>query len=381
MALNNSQYSKRKVIIIDSDRNVLIIRPIRIARALVRNGYEVEFLMWDRTGSRPKIEYIEGCKVYNFRLKPLNLKMWGLLPGYSFWWFYVTLFLLRKNTDLYHCENLYNLIPVIPVKIIKKRKILYDILDFVADSFNWPGLIRRFLSCLENFCLKFADGVIIVDEHRKKQINMSNVKNLAVVMNCPEDLMNKLEVQKNQREFIIYYGGWIMKTRGLRQLCEAIVDIENVKLIIAGTGADEKKLMHIFDAQENIEFKGWLSSRESLEWTAKADVIFAFYDPKIPINRIASPNKLFDAMMCGTPVIANSEALPVAEIINKEKCGLLVPYDDIQGIRDAILKLKKDSNLCTNMGENGQKAFEREYNWDIMEKRLINLYKKVLVSA
>ena len=239
MPLDKEQYSKSRVIIIDSDRNLLFIRPIRIARALVRNGYKVEVLTWDRTGSRPKIEYIEGCEVYNFRLKPISIKMWGVIPGYQLWWFYVTLFLLRKNADLYHCENLYNLIPVIPVKIIKKRKIIYDILDFVADSYNWPGLIRRFLSCLENFCLKFADGVIIVDEHRKKQINMSNVKNLAVVMNCPEDLMNKLEVQKDQREFNIYYGGWIMKTRGLRQLCEAIVDIENVKLIIAGTGADE----------------------------------------------------------------------------------------------------------------------------------------------
>ena len=376
MALNNSQYSKRKVIIIDSDRAGLLIRPIRIARSLVRNGYEVEFLMWDRTGSRPKIEYIEGCKVYNFRFKPLNLKMWGLLPGYSFWWFYVTLFLLRKNVDIYHVEALYNIIPVIPIKIVRRKKMVYDLIDFAADSFNWPELIRMFFAWLENFCLKFADGVIVVDI-RKQQLKMSNVKKLAAVTNCPADLTDKLEPQKTQDEFVIYYGGWISETRGLKHICEAIRDIEGVKLVVAGFGPDEVKLRPIFDTQSNVEFIGLLSDVESLEWTSRADVIFAFYDPKIRINRLASPAKLYDAMMCRTPVLVNSEALPVTETVRKEGCGLVVPYNDIQGIRSAIEKLKEDPELKSELGKNGRKAFEREYNWTEMESRLIRLYDEL----
>ena len=379
MALNNSQYSKRKVIIIDSDRAGLLIRPIRIARSLVRNGYEVEFLMWDRTGSRPKIEYIEGCKVYNFRFKPLNLKMWGLLPGYSFWWFYVTLFLLRKNVDIYHVEALYNIIPIIPIKIVRRKKMVYDLIDFAADSFNWHRLIRMFFAWLENFCLKFADGVIVVDI-RKQQLKMSNVKKLAVVTNCPADLIDKLEPQKTQDEFVIYYGGWISETRGLKHVCEAIQDIDGVKLIVAGFGPDEVKLRPVFDAQSNVEFIGLISDVESLEWTSRADVIFAFYDPKIRINRLASPAKLYDAMMCGTPILVNSEALPVTETVKKEGCGLVVPYNNIQGIRSAIEKLKEDPELKSELGQNGRKAFEREYNWTEMESRLLILYNEISFS-
>ena len=376
MVLNNSQHSKRKVIIIGSDRNGLLIRPIRIARSLVRHGYEVEFLMWDRTGSGPKIEYIEGCKVYNFRFKPPNLKMWGLLPSYSFWWFYVTLFLLRKDADLYHPGNLYTLIPVIPVKIVRRKKIVYDLIDFVADSFNWHKLMRMFFAWLENFCLKFADGVIVVDI-RKQQLNMSNVKKLAVVTNCPVDLMGKFEPQKAQDEFVIYYGGWVSETRGLKHICEAIRDIEGVKLVVAGFGPDEVKLRPIFDTQSNVEFIGLLSDVESLEWTSRADVIFAFYDPKIRINRLASPAKLYDAMMCGTPILVNSEALPVTETVRKEGCGLVVPYNDIRGIRSAIENLKENPNMQIEMGQNGRKAFEREYNWTEMEHRLIKLYDEL----
>lgn len=367
---------KIKVIIVTTGQDMG--RRVKFAVTLARNGYVATILNWDKSGNMPKVEYIDDCRVQNFRFKPPDFGRWSVAACYLIWWCYAFLFLLKDDAKIYHPENLYNLIPAIPVKFLKRKKIIYHLADFAANSFDWPEFIRKPLAYLERFCLKFADGVIIVDEYRKHEIGRASTKKLAVVMNCPGDLMNKFEVQKDKNKFIIYYGGWIMETRGLKQLCEAIGNMGGVKLVIAGTGADEKKLMPIFDAQENIEFKGLLSSKESLEWTAKADVIFAFYDPKIRINRLASPNKLFDAMMCGTSILANSEALPVVEIINKEKCGLLVPYKDIKGIKNAIKWLKDNPDARMEMGQNGRKAFEREYNWDIMEKRLINLYKEAI---
>lgn len=367
-----------KIVIINSDRRTLAARIIKIAKTLTEKGYDVEILTWDRTKKKQKKEYINGYKVHNFRFKVPNSCIWVLIPCYMVWWVYVFFYLLMNNADGCHPLSLYSVIPVLPVKLIKKSVVIYDLTDFAADSFNYPKFIRQFLAWLENFCLKFVDGVIIVDEHRKKQINMSNVKNSAIVMNCPTDVINKFKPQKKREKFTIYYGGWIIETRGLRYICESIRDIENIELIIAGFGPDEAKLRSIFGAQSNIQFVGLLSKEESLRQTYNADVIFAFYNPKIPINRLASPNKLFDAMMCGTPILANSEALPVAEVINKENCGLIVPYENIQGIRDAILKLKEDSNLRTKMGENGRKAFEREYNWMVMERRLIALYDQIV---
>ena len=164
------------------------------------------------------------------------------------------------------------------------------------------------------------------------------------------------------------------------QICEAIKDLADVRLVIAGGGPYEKELEAVYGSQGNVEFKGLLSIEESMEWTNKADMIFAFYDPKISINRRASPAKMFDAMMCGTPVLANSESMLVAEIINKEKCGLLVPYEDISAIRQAIEKLKEKSNIRIEMGRNGRRAFEREYNRTEMESRLLRLYDKIFFS-
>ena len=111
----------RKVLIVDSDRKGLLIRPIRIARALNTSNYKVEFLLWDRTSSKPCIEYFESFRIHNFKFKPPIAKTWALIPAYFVWWIYVVYFLCQSNAAIYHTENLYNLIPTIPIKIIKGK--------------------------------------------------------------------------------------------------------------------------------------------------------------------------------------------------------------------------------------------------------------------
>ncbi len=196
--------------------------------------------------------------------------------------------------------------------------------------------------------------------------------------NCPPDLKDHLtSFNPDIEDFTIYYGGAIYEVRGLAKVCEAIRDLNKTKFLIAGAGPDDKKLRKYFKSQSNVVFLGVLSQLESLEWTRKADLIPIFYDPSIRIHRVACSAKLFDAMMCGTPVLVNCEAIHVAEIVAKEECGLVVPYGDIKAIRESIKTLATNKRLKINMGINARKAFEREYNWRVMEDRLLNLYNEI----
>ena len=370
---------KSKVTIVDSDFDALQIRSMKIAKSLANNGYDVEFLVWDRERNRNNEKKEFNYKLNCFYYKPINNGFSGIILGYFLWWIYILFFSFRNNTDIYHCANIYNFFPIIFTKIIKKKNAILDILDFAADSYNWSNSVRNFLSNFENFCIKFSNGIIIVDDCRRTQIKSTYGKKIIVVMNCPENLIDDEDnSKKNNMVFTIYSGGWICETRGLRQICEAVEEFNDVKLIVAGFGPDEEKLSNIFKKQRNVEYKGLLSTTESLIMAQKADAVFAFYDPMIPINRLASPNKLFDAMMCRTPILANSEAIPVVNIINEEKCGLFVPYNDISKLKTAIEYLKSNPNILAEMGKNGRTAFEKKYNWKIMEKRLIKLYSKII---
>lgn len=373
---NCNKSTKKKIIIIDSDRRTLGARILKIAHSLEKGGYNTEVLTWDRLCEARTNKYVDGIKVHNFRLKAPDHGLW-ILPFYFFWWLYVAAYLSRSSAVGYHPLNLYNLLPTIPLKFIKRVKIIYDLADFTADSFNFHYYVRHFLSKLENYCLNWVDGLIIVDRHRINQVDTNNIKHISIIMNTPDDEYEKFKSIERYDKFTIYCGGWISETRGIGGICEAAAQINDIELIIAGFGQAETYYKTIYEQYKNIRFVGLLSKEDSLIQTHKADLICAFYDPKIPINRLASPNKLFDAMMCARPVLSNREAVPVAEVINEEKCGVLIPYADIDQIVTAVIQLKKNKVLAKHMGQNGRNAFLEKYDWYIMEKRLLDLYKNI----
>jgi glycosyltransferase involved in cell wall biosynthesis len=85
-------------------------------------------------------------------------------------------------------------------------------------------------------------------------------------------------------------------------------------------------------------------------------------------------NKLFEAMMCGVPVITNV----AQEIVNETECGIIVEYDNMEQIREAIITLRDNPELRKRLGANGRKAFLEKYNWNLMEQRLYNVYDSLL---
>jgi glycosyltransferase involved in cell wall biosynthesis len=376
-SLTSGLSKAKRVVIICSSRKGVNARQERIAKSLAKHGYDVRIIAWDRTALQPKTEELDDFEILNFRFRiPTDLQgtPW-MLAGYFFWWSFVFLNLLRNDCDVYHPENLYSIIPVVPVKLVKKKRIIYDLVDFVATSYRWPEHIARVLAWAENLCISYSEGILVVDR-RKQRLRDSSIERLAEVANCPEDLTREIPSQKNEKEFVIYYGGHLEETRGLRQLCSAISGMEDVMLLVAGSGRDEEMLLQL-KSQANVRFVGWVSSKQSLEMTARADLVFAFYDPRIVINRLAVSAKIPEAMMFGKPVLTNNESTLIAEIVRRERCGITVPYDNIEKIKNAIIELKENPALRSEMGANGRKAFEREFNWDVMEKRLWLIYEQV----
>lgn len=364
-------------------KKILIIRsstkPARVVKeaiSLTNAGYSVQILFWDRNTNKSRVKLNDDLSINYFGLKAPYGKL-KLIPYLFIWGLYEFIFLLKSDADIIHACCFDTLIPAMFSKILKQKKLVYDIFDFYAETLphHIPKRVLNFIATLEKICMQFADVVIIVDESRKVQINAEKIKKLEVIMNCPAAMPEYKLVSKNAK-FTIFYGGMISKTRGLNQLIGAIKNEKDISFIVAGFGEDENIFTPIFNNVENIRFMGWINYDEYIKQTLQADVIFGFYDPIIPNNRLASPNKLFEAMMCRTPIIVNEET-SMAEIVRKENCGIIIPYNDVFALKKAILDLKNSPEICRKMGENGRKAFEREYNWEIMEERLIALYHKV----
>lgn len=373
---------KTATLVVSDKRGLLSNKAIKVAKTLSNSGYFVKILVWDKSGKSSLSESYEGIEIINFRFKPLRLGAFSLYGSYFIWMVYVFIFLIKNDSEIFHPENLPALLPAILAKILKRKILIYDMADFLADSLNWPPIIRDIIAILEKSSLRFADGVIIIGEHRKSQIVGAKIKRLSVIFNCPsqKSLNNLMPVQKDDH-FLIYYGGLLSESRGIRTICESVKNFSDIRIIVAGFGPDEKKLLPLFNEIKNINFLGFIDSRSSLELTKRASLMPALYDPQLVLNRLASPGKIFDAMMCKTPVLVNSEAIAIAEIVRKENCGLIIPYGNKHEIKNAINILKGNKELIVEMGNNGYQAFLKEYNWEIMEGRLLALYEDSISAA
>ena len=87
----------------------------------------------------------------------------------------------------------------------------------------------------------------------------------------------------------------------------------------------------------------------------------------------AQPNKIFEYMAAGLPVIGSNFPL-WKKIIEEGKCGLCVDPLSPQQIADAIKFLAANPGQAITMGENGQRLVKEVYNWDIEKKKLITFY-------
>lgn len=348
----------------------------KIAKALSQRGYNVKLLVWDR-GGRGNIESHNGYTICRFGLKAPHDKV-TILFYLPMWWVYEFFFLLRDDSKVIHTCDLSTLIPAIIVKLVKKIKLCYTIYDFYAANLpkQTPHIVRNWVASVEKQGVGFADVLFLVDESRYEQVKGAQINKLVYIYNSPEDFFTEKLAFKSTSELILFYAGVIHKTRGLQYMINALRRIDNIRLIIAGIGPYEDIFKSESINSSKVQYIGWIPYEEVIKRSLSADILFALYDPEIPNSKYASPNKLFEAMMCEKPIIVNA-GTTAARIVKKENCGLVVPYGDIKAIKDAILKLKNDQDLRQKLGENGRKAYEEKYSWDIMEKRLINAYSEI----
>src|SRR3989442_8029646 len=108
-------------------------------------------------------------------------------------------------------------------------------------------------------------------------------------MNCRGD---RPPPAKPDPEFTVFYGGMIAKDRGLLDLLAAC-ESTGARLIVAGHGSDESVLLPHLESSPASMFLGTVPYDEVLRRTAASHVVAALYDPNVPNNRHAAPNKVF----------------------------------------------------------------------------------------
>jgi glycosyltransferase involved in cell wall biosynthesis len=352
---------------------------------LADNGHDLTLVMWDRKrnfdiNQRKNLTYQIIC--LSFPAPQDNFFTAFFLP---FWWFFMIINLIQKSYDTVHLFDLDTLFPGFLVKWLLKKKIVYTISDFYAYNIpngQWMDMrivLRKIIAYIERFLIRFSDLLIVADDSRMDEVKGAKSKKIICIYNTPPDSFSgKNNVVKAPSDTLkIFYAGILLETRGIHHMIQAVQELKDVALTLGGNIADPKFKCICDGENKKIRYIGWIPSYEQLiELTVQADVLFRFSDPSHPKTKLESPNKLFEAMMCGKPIIV-SDGSSMAEIVKLENCVIVVTYGDVAAIKMGILRLKNDPVYYRQLGENGRKAYQNTYNWNIMRKRLLDGYNSL----
>ena len=175
------------------------------------------------------------------------------------------------------------------------------------------------------------------------------------------------------------YIGVLYKIRQLNLdiLCDVIKDIDGVKLIIAGYGdlVDDIKEWEK-KSDDKIEYIGRIAYSEALKMSLNADCLVVLRSSDLNTNKYICGSKLWESMMCGRPILVNKGTSTATKVL-EEDCGLVVDVHNLNELKEKIILMRDNPALCRRFGKNGRRAYEERYSWDIMEKKLLGLYRSL----
>lgn len=292
---------------------------------------------------------------------------------------------LAENQDKYDAIHAVNFDTAKPAfKAAEKfgKKIVYDIFDYYSDSYNAPKAVKSVIRNLENKCISRADLTIICSEERKGQIAGSKPKNLIVVENSPEDLEVRDDFKLADGTVPgrpkAVYAGMLVFDRFLEETAEVMTTRNDVEWHVAGYGVLRPFIEECAKSHDNIFYYGPLPYDDILALEKSCDIMTALQNPSVANNRYSAPNKFYEALLLGKPLIMVRNGSIYKEIENNGFGEVIDAVGDVKAkVSEALDRLLARRGEWEAMGSAARKLYDTKYPWSKSAKALLDGYAKM----
>lgn len=191
------------------------------------------------------------------------------------------------------------------------KSYIYDVLDTYADRYRVPAIIRALIRAVESYIFRKATLRVHVAEYRHATLRSNNCGRASTFTIPNTPMARDLPAISSGRRFDVIATGNIDKNRG----CDALLAAsEALGISVCLVGKISTELYERFRHVKNFTFFSYRPAAESLALCAESRAIYCAYDPASRINILAAPNKIYDAIFCGTPLLINEEILISREL-------------------------------------------------------------------
>jgi len=234
-------------------------------------------------------------------------------------------------------------------------------------------LLIRLSEWLERFLYHHADRVMVNSPGFIGHVESRGAENVRLIPNGadpdmfdPQQSGNGFRKQHGLSEaFIALYAG----AHGLSNDLDVVLDAaallqseEDIQFVLLGSGKEKDRLVAEAEERglENVVFLPPVPKKDMRDALAAADACLAILKP-IELYKTTYPNKVFDYMAAGRPVILAIDGV-IRQVVEEAGAGLPVPPGNPQALADAVVSLARDPKKGHQMGRNGRKVIEKNFS-------------------
>jgi glycosyltransferase involved in cell wall biosynthesis len=351
----------------------------RAAKSLARAGYEVVLI-----ARHDKAEVVDGVRVVPLpasrnRLHRMTALLWRVYR-----------LAVKEDADVYHFHDPELMIVGLLLKR-RGKKVIWDVHEHypnsILDKYYIAKPLRRLISrsfdLFERAVVRCFDYVIYTTPFVGQRYQTMKVRSGAIE-NYPILKLSESFPRQPQKK-IIYLGG-MARIRGLVEVIEAFALVARKhpdwELCLVGSSllaSFEQELRDLAKkrgVEAQVKFIAWVPYEEKERLSSQASMGVITYLP-YSNNTSCLPNKLFDYMLVGLPVVASDFPL-YQDVVERHHCGLTIDPTRPEEIARAMEYLIEHPDEAARMGENGRRAVLETYNWEKESQKLLQIYDTVL---
>ncbi len=310
--------------------------------------------------------------------------------GFLFYKFFnirLFFYLLFHKYNLLVANDLDTLFPNFLVSKLRRLPLVYDSHEYFTGvpEIQKRPFVKWVWKSIEKMIFPHLKHVMTVSDSVAAQYETEYGIRPVTVRNCSRKtnriipfLREELGVGKDHL-LLILQGTGINVDRGGEELIEAVRQTDKISLLIVGSGdllSTLKERVKELDLSNRVKFITKVLWEELIRYTKSADAGLSL-DKDTNINyRLSLPNKLFDYISAGIPVIA-SDLPEIKKIVTENRCGIIIPKVTPEEISIAMKELRDNKDLLTELKRNAIIASE-SINWEKESSKIIEFYNRVL---
>ncbi len=402
--------ARRRAVLLVANAASPYSRGLRVARSLEATGWDVEIAAVD-DGRHPTAEDDAGVRVRRYRPQglwgrfrtdapktarrgPLGrmarwadaaVKLLAWPVHVRAWW--AALEAELPPADLYHAFGILTIPVAIRLAARARRqgfagRVVYDVIDVILESNNVAGVPRPVLAVWkwrERRWVRRVDVVVTVNdaiaEHLEHEWRLA--QRPVVLLNCQPrwsaptprpDLIRAATGIPPERRIVLFLGR-LGRERGLDAAAEAVLRLHDAALVLLGFGAWEDRLR---SRDADPRFAGRHFTLPPVHpdavpaWTSSADASVIAVPANSLNQRLSTPNKFWESITAGTPVVVGQDLAVMREITEREGLGAVADPASVDDLAAALrLLLETPDEARAAVRERCLEVSRTKYCWEV----------------